>query len=384
MTFSFTSFFTIMFFSSLLIILIWFFLKSNKIIKQIGISSLVFFILIIIIRLLTPFELSFAKELPLDGVFPEIIFFFKTPIIKFDGLDICFNDILYFIFAIGALITLFKTLQSYNQFKRLIIRLPTVSNTHIKNALKKVLQKYNNPISFKIVQASFIPTPMIFGIRKPRIILPEIELSEKEWYHILSHEIVHYYNGDLQLKLITELLCIIYWWNPFIYLLKKQITKALEIHTDFTVTKSLNELEKVEYLECLLKIARNQTNGQFEKVILTFANENSCTLSQRFHMILDDCNLKNKEKFKYIFLTVSTVILFTILSYLLVFEPYSISPQDEYSTVELTMESAYLVQNKNNSYDLYLNDQYFGTVSEIKDSYSNLPIYKNIKEVKNK
>ena len=49
--------------------------------------------------------------------------------------------------------------------------------------------------------------------------------------------------------------------------------------------------------------------------------------------------------------------------------------------MELVTENSYLISNPKEGYDLYVNNQYFGTVTEIKDSFSNLPIYKNSKEV---
>ncbi|SFG95830.1 hypothetical protein SAMN05660649_03331 [Desulfotomaculum arcticum] len=164
---------------------------------------------------------------------------------------------------------------------------------------------------------------------------------------------------------------------------EKQISKALKIHIDLTVTKTLNELEKIKYLECLLKIAKSQVNKQLNEMALTFGGKNSCPLSQRFHIVLEGNNPEASTNSKNIFLAILPMMFIVFLSFFLVFEPYSISPQDESYTVELTSENAYLVQNQDNGYDFYFNGQYFGTVSEIKDSYSDLPIYKNTKEVQN-
>lgn len=81
------------------------------------------------------------------------------------------------------------------------------------------------------------------------------------------------------------------------------------------------------------------------------------------------------------FLTVIPTIFMIVLSLLFVFEPYSISAEDAAHTIELTSETAYLIPNQDNGYDLYYNDNFFGVVTKIWDSYSDLPIYNNIKEV---
>ena len=384
MTFSLTAFLTVIFFSSILIVLIWFFLKNNQLIKQIGIGTLFFCIAVIVIRLLIPFEFSFASNLAVDRVFPEIISFLETPVIAFSGYNICLCHILRLLWITGAAVGLGKTIRTYACFKRSMDIFSAATDRRIQNALQRVNSKYKKPVAFEVVQTGIISTPVIFGIRKPRIVVPQMELSEEEWQHILNHETAHYYHGDLWAKMIIELLCIVYWWNPFVYLLKKQLSKALEIHIDLTVTKPMSEIERIEYLECLLKIAKMRADKESNKLALTFGSESSYTLSQRVHIVFADFNQKTNVNLKSVFMAVVPVILLLILSFLFVFEPYSISPRDAAHTVALTSETAYLVQNQDKGYDVYLDDQYFGTVTEIKDSFSGLPIYKNIEEVQKK
>ena len=75
------------------------------------------------------------------------------------------------------------------------------------------------------------------------------------------------------------------------------------------------------------------------------------------------------------------ISLIFISASFIVIEPYSINSDVQQQTVELVTENSYLISNPKEGYDLYVNNQYFGTVTEIKDSFSNLPIYKNSKEV---
>lgn len=382
MVLSFTSILTTIFYSSVLIIFISFFLNRNMLIKQVGISSLLLCIAVIIVRLLIPFELPFAMNLPFSHILPEIVLFFKTTVITIGDYNINFYHISILLWVSGTLISILKTIYSNQHFKKSIGNFANVSDVQIQNALQTVLEKYNKPKEFKIVQTSAISTPMILGLWKPKIIIPQIKLSEKEWYNILAHEVSHYYHGDLWGKTIFELLYFVYWWNPFIYLLKKQISKALEIHIDLAVTKQMNQLERIEYLECLLKIVKTRTAQPIDNLALNFYSNNSSVLSQRFHLILEDNNINSKQKLKGLYLTMIPVLLLITLSFFTIFEPYAISYQDEYGTIELRNENSFLVCNPNGGYDVYFEGSYFATVQEIKDSYSDLPIYKNIKEAK--
>jgi len=292
-------------------------------------------------------------------------------------------EIIFFIWIIGISINLCKNIRCYQQFNKTIGNLPTTSNIQINYGLQKALRNYNHPVSFKIVQAQISSSPFIYGVFKPKIFVPNIDLCEEEWYYILSHETAHYYNGDLWIKIINEFICIVYWWNPFIYLLKKQISKTIEIHTDLYVTKSMSKKEKNEYLECILKMAKNHVNKQSVETALTFDSGSSCTLSQRFYMILDE-NPESKIKLKSMLLIIVPVIFLLGTSFLYVFEPYYISPEAESSSVELTSENSYLVKGKSDGYDVYYKNQYFGTIKEIKDIFLQFHIYKNIEEARKK
>ena len=144
MFFSFTAFITVLFFSSALIILIWLFLKNNRLIKEIGVGSLFFCIAIIMIRLFIPVEFTFANNLAFKRVLPKIVFFFEIPIIASSNYNICFHHVIYVIWLIGAIIQLSRILQSYKHFKRTISKLPVVKDVHVQNIYRKHFKTTTN------------------------------------------------------------------------------------------------------------------------------------------------------------------------------------------------------------------------------------------------
>lgn len=223
---------------------------------------------------------------------------------------------------------------------------------------------------------------MMYGFRRPKIIVPNINFTHREWYFILNHEIAHYYNWDLQIKIFVQLLRIFYWWNPFVYLLNTEINKILEIRADFIVTKSLNEYEKLEYLDCLLKVAKGPSFNKHNKYLVTFSGGKTSFLSQRFYLVLGKYN-HTKLKYLLSVLMIIPVVLLLYFSFFVVIEPYAIHPYDAADTIELTEDSSYLIYNPAGGYDVYVNHSYFATVQEIKDSYSYLTIYQDLKEAKN-
>ena len=91
----------------------------------------------------------------------------------------------------------------------------------------------------------------------PKILLPEMDFTEKELQYIFKHELQHFYHHDLWLNMLCEIIMCFYWWNPFAYFLKEKFKDMLELANDKKITESMNEMEIYEYLECMLKIIKN-------------------------------------------------------------------------------------------------------------------------------
>lgn len=383
MEFSILSLLTMTFFSSILIVIIYFVLRDNRMIERIGMAALAMCIGATILRLFIPFELTTSRNMPIGKLLPALIRFLEIQVIRSGGITIRLLDVLYIIWVSGIIIQLVKTIYIYTRFTRTITNSRSDIDDEVKEAFYQLNNDYSKPSSIQIIQTDLISTPMIFGFFRPRIILPEIKLTTEEWYCILKHELSHYICGDLWVKFLVEFLCTIYWWNPFVYLFSNQISKAQEIHIDLYVTKSMNEEERIKYLECLIKIAKIPVSRKLNKWILSFNGESRNILSQRFNIILNHPNSSDETKGGIFLTLLLPVLLLLTLSFSIVFEPYSIKPQDAADTVELTSQNTYLIQNPESGYDVYLNGQFYGHIDEIKDSFSDLKIYKNITGVSN-
>lgn len=383
MEFSILSLMTMTFFSSILIVIIYFVLRDNRMIERIGMAALAMCIGATILRLFIPFELTTSRNMPIGKLLPALIRFLEIQVIRSGGITIRLLDVLYIIWVSGIIIQLVKTIYIYTHFTRTITNSRSDIDDEVKEAFYQLNNDYSKPSSVQIIQTDLISTPMVFGFFRPRIILPEIKLTTEEWYCILKHELSHYICGDLWVKFLVEFLCTIYWWNPFVYLFSNQISKAQEIHIDLYVTKSMNEEERIKYLECLIKIAKIPVSRKLNKWILSFNGESRNILSQRFNIILNRPNSSDETKGGIFLTLLLPVLLLLTLSFSIVFEPYSIKPQDAADTVELTSQNTYLIQNPESGYDVYLNGQFYGHIDEIKDSFSDLKIYKNITGVSN-
>jgi len=372
-----SEFFTIVFTCNILIIILWFYLKSVKRIRILGTGVVIACVIYIVFRLLIPMEFIFSYSIPVQYLLPKLFKFSNSSIITIRNINFTWINIINAIWILGIIVLTIRTIIKYLKFGNEIKHQILLEDKKVLNTLDKVIQKYNKKISFQIIIVDFITTPMLYGIHAPKILIPVMELSEKDWSFILSHEVEHYYRKDLYIKLLIEIITIAYWWNPFIYLLKTAFDKVLEINVDLSVTKDLDPEEKLEYLQCLLDTARKFSPKKLYGLSLAFESRNKSILAQRFYMVLESENSKKSSK---TILMIMPIIFISIFSLLVVFEPYAISPTDAQSTFELDADNAYLIVNPNRDYDLYINQKYIATVHEIKSSYSNLSIYQNLKE----
>ena len=99
-----------------------------------------------------------------------------------------------------------------------------------------------------------IKTPAVYGIIKPKIILP-IEYQESELNYILMHENAHIKRKDNLVRLLAFIIVCLHWFNPFAWLLLKLLYSDIELACDETVLSKCNETERKEYAYTLLSTA---------------------------------------------------------------------------------------------------------------------------------
>jgi Zn-dependent protease with chaperone function len=94
--------------------------------------------------------------------------------------------------------------------------------------------------------------------------------SDEELQSILLHEKIHSKEKHSLDILLAKLFCIVFWFNPFVWLYKKAISQNLEYIAD---QKAIEHLEdKKSYQRALLKVVSNQsclsiTNNFYQSLI---------------------------------------------------------------------------------------------------------------------
>ncbi|NJW52356.1 M56 family metallopeptidase [Salinimicrobium oceani] len=131
------------------------------------------------------------------------------------------------------------------------------------------------------------------------------QLSEKEKEQILSHELVHLKQKHTLDLLFFEVLRIIFWFNPLIYIYQSRISALHEYLADAGVVKNV---KKQEYFQQLL-------NSAFNTEDISFINQffNHSIIKKRIVMLQKNKS-KSTSKFKFLIILPLMLAMLTYVS----------------------------------------------------------------------
>ncbi len=202
------------------------------------------------------------------------------------------SGVLLFLWVAGAVCRLAVYIVEYLHFIHIIGRCPGYFKYDVDDIINSINREYEKSGNFNVLFVPGIQAPAIFGLTHPKILIPGVDYTEKEIYYILKHEMLHYYHNDMLVKLLCEILCIVCWWNPFVFLLRKWMARRLEMRVDRLLTDGFREAEKICYMECIVK---SMKAGQQQKIHLltAFSSQKGDAMKQRFYYIWGKQNSKN-------------------------------------------------------------------------------------------
>ncbi len=145
-----------------------------------------------------------------------------------------------FIWAASAIVFLAVNTIRYWKFKHSVAR-----NSRVYSNIK---------CPVKVIISTEAATPMVMGFLKPVVILPDIVLTEKELYVILSHELAHVKRGDLFVKLIVLIAKAVHWFNPTVYILSRHLNILCELSCDEKIVREMDIESRKYYGNTILSI----------------------------------------------------------------------------------------------------------------------------------
>ncbi|MGG5330766.1 M56 family metallopeptidase [Enterococcus sp. AZ163] len=140
------------------------------------------------------------------------------------------------------------------------------------------------PTDLKIARCKCIASPMLVQLDQPTILLPNETYSLDELAMIIQHEQVHFLRKDWLLRGFMLFAVALHWFNPFIYVLARQMTKWCEISCDEQVIKNLSQAERYKYANIILRTVRRQSK---QSMLSTLLSSSKREMKQRLSFIVE-------------------------------------------------------------------------------------------------
>lgn len=268
-----------------------------------------FLSLVIIIRML--FIAKIEINIPMinniftntEGINNNKIYLLSTSITNNKVFD--YLDIISKIWLIGVIITI--VYYTYFQFV-FYFKIKKVMQPHKNDKLQKLLnnQLMANGISknIKVYAVEGISTPLLIGILKNTIIVPDNTYTDKELKWIFNHELTHLKRKDNLLKVFMTFTLALYWFNPLVYILRRFFYEECELSCDEQVLNNSEIKEIKEYALLLVNSMKYKNSLKVSTISSELINKKINITKRRIESMLSLKRKKNGVLFSVITLLV--------------------------------------------------------------------------------
>lgn len=200
---------------------------------------------------------------------------------------------IWFVIALGMLIRKIVKYQSFIRHVKAAAKpvsdislLSRLSEMQWRTGVGKTVEFFVNP---------YISSPMLVGFWRPCIVMPDTHISEKEFRYIVTHELMHEKRRDILYKWLVQFTVCLHWFNPLVYVMSREISKACELSCDEAVLEKMGYEHAADYGKTLLE-AMAAAGRYREPVTAVSLSANKRILKERISAIMNDRAKTGKMK----------------------------------------------------------------------------------------
>jgi len=285
-----------------------------------------------VLRMFIIIDMPGAEVVFSERLYPAVVNLLRYEIVTLFGLSINAVGILIFAWVVVA------TWRTVTYFYSYISDFRPMMNWYGSSERDRYAESLLADIigsdkRFYVFRKGCLSTPVATAIR-PYIILPKIDFPPDELRVILLHEWKHIRDKDYLTGLIIEVFCCVFWWNPMVYVLRRNFRFATELKCDrFAVS---NKRDFRHYLKGLLLLEKPKETDTHSGMVNAFVS-NDDGLVDRLKVLA----LRGESRRKRILTNVvySTVIVALFLSsYMFIVLPLFRTPPDAPIAEDFTRE----------------------------------------------
>jgi len=165
------------------------------------------------------------------------------------------STVFMIIYPLGALFVLLYNIIGYFRFTALLRRGYVKADWLECEIARELSEDGRVP---RVYRSFYAATPMLVGIFRPTIVLPDREYSEEQLHSIIFHELTHMRRWDIPVKWLFLLACALHWFNPLVWFAQREIDRICELSCDELVIRDMDARGRQNYGNTLIFVATNK------------------------------------------------------------------------------------------------------------------------------
>lgn len=161
----------------------------------------------------------------------------------------------------------------------------------------EILDKCKNQTALKsrvdVYSVNCACSPFVYGIIHPKLIISNGNIT----YEALIHELTHIKRRDLLYLLVMNIVKILHFFNPFVYLYSREIKKNMELSCDESASALMEPPERLAYGKCILNYSASPSPS------IACLSENGKNIKERLEVIMKPKNYTKTAKMLSILLS---------------------------------------------------------------------------------
>ncbi len=217
--------------------------------------------------------------------------------------DISSRTMLFIVWGVGVVFLIVWKLIRYYTFRNSIIKKSVPSDERWIFAIPEEIRT-----KIKLRDAA-IPSPFVFGIFRPTVVMPAHAGNKEDICFALMHELLHIERKDLLTKTIAESVAVLHWFNPFAWVIRNKVTLACENACDEAVAAKLNEDGRKGYAMAILDFMDYSAAPEpdYPPTLMSFSGDAD-------HVKTRLKNIMSYKKMSRVVLIVSVCIIMVVIS----------------------------------------------------------------------
>ena len=176
-----------------------------------------------------------------------------SPDISSSGFSLSLSQILTGVWLAGVGVVLIRALIAHVRFlcylRRWSSPVTNPATIQLFNQLGNQLHLNRRP---KLMTCQGLRVPMLAGLIRPVLLLPEYVPSDSALRYSMLHELTHFRRRDIWLKTLALWANALHWFNPFMWYMTRMVERDTELACDEAALRALPAQEHRAYGQTIL------------------------------------------------------------------------------------------------------------------------------------